>query len=394
MKKLYAVCLVSLLFLISSLHADFVSMSMAGDPYVFKGKMVPIPAGEFMMGTNKPVAAGPFGSGTAFPAHRVTLDAFEIGATEVTNEQYCEFLNAALKEGKIVVQEGNAGKGWFLTRVKESIPCWEVVGAEGERYAGWRYIMLSPIQGLGVSMAPEHVINRCWIIYNPHSGNFYVHRGFEDYPVTFVSWYGAYAFSEFYGLSLPTEAQWEYAARGGAYWDHELPYPTDDGTMDCSKANYGCKSYNHALPWPRNGSPGDPFEADYIGYPTPAVTEGNRYKPNPFGIYNMAGNVLEWCLDWYSSVFYQYSKVNNITHNPVNLEGEDPPAEIQEGTEIFDYTMDTRVMRSIGFGFPISATLSVSRLSTYPLRGNDHFGFRVVNNNPGSIPRYQKGERK
>ncbi|MBW1861764.1 MAG: SUMF1/EgtB/PvdO family nonheme iron enzyme, partial [Deltaproteobacteria bacterium] len=172
--------------------------------FSFKGEMVSIPAGEFMMGDDIPIGAGPLPKETerALPIHRVTLDAFDIGATQVTNARYCNFLNAALNEKKIVVKKSNAGNGWIMTRVKESVPCWEVEGAEGEKYAGWRYIMLSPIQGLGRSMAPEHVINRCWITYNPDYHYFYVHMCFENNPVSFVPWYGAHAFSEFYGLSL------------------------------------------------------------------------------------------------------------------------------------------------------------------------------------------------
>ncbi|MBW1863613.1 MAG: formylglycine-generating enzyme family protein, partial [Deltaproteobacteria bacterium] len=277
----------------------------------------------------------------------------------------------------------------IMTRVKESVPCWEVVGAEGEKYAGWRYIMLSPIQGLGRSMAPEHVINRCWIIYNPDYDYFYVHMGFEGYPVSFVTWYGACAFSEFYGLSLPTEAQWEYAARGG----QQLKYPTDDGTMDCSKANYACKSYNHGLPYPQGGEVGDPMEENYLAHATPAVIEGNRYPPNPFGLYNMAGNIQEWCMDWYDPKFYQRCVDEGMVHNPVNLEGKDTPPEEQMKLNAkswaHDYQGDVRVFRGTGWNKPIGKTLSASRGGTYPLRANDHHGFRVVNNDPGKIPRYK-----
>ncbi|MBW1863457.1 MAG: SUMF1/EgtB/PvdO family nonheme iron enzyme [Deltaproteobacteria bacterium] len=357
--------------------------------FSFKGKMVDIPAGEFMMGDDIPVGPGPLPKETerALPIHRVTLDAFEMGATQVTNAQYCDFLNAALYEEKIVVQKSNAGNGWLMTRVKESVPCWEVTGAESEPYAAWRYIMLSPVQGLGLYRAPEHVLSRSWILYDPNYEYFHVHMGFEDYAVSFVTWYGACAFSEFYGLSLPTEAQWEYAARGG----QQLKYPTDDGTMDCSKANYGCNSYNHSLPFPPGGDVGDPLEEDYLDYATPAVTEGNRYPPNPFGLYNMAGNLKELCLDWYDPKFYQRCVDEGMVHNPVNHDGEDPPAEVQMilTHDEHYYEKDVRAMRGAGMHQPIIRTLSASRGGTYPLRANDHHGFRVANNDPGKIPRYK-----
>jgi len=213
--------------------------------------------------------------------------------------------------------------------------------------------------------------------------------GFENNPVSFVPWYGAHAFSEFYGLSLPTEAQWEYAARGG----QQLKYPSDDGTMDCSKANYSCNSYNHGLPYPPGGEVGDPMEEDYLDYATPAVTEGNRYPPNPFGLYNMAGNIQEWCLDWYDPKFYQRCVDEGIVHNPVNLEGKDTPPEEQMTLNAkswaHDYKGDVRVFRGTGWNKPIGKTLSASRGGTYPLRANDHHGFRVVNNDPGKTPRYK-----
>lgn len=348
----------------------------------FKGKMVYIPEGEFTMGHNNiPTGRGPFGQSLSAPEIQVKLDAFEMGATEVTNSQYVAYLNAALKQGKIVVQESNAGNGWIMTRVKESIPCWEVVGASGETYAGWMYIRLSPVQGLGRQLVPENVINRSWIIYNPDHQYFRVLRGFEDDPVTFVTWYGAYSFAEFYGLSLPTEAQWEYAALGG----QDLEFPTDDGTMDCSKANFGCKSYNHGLPYPPGKDFGDPQEPDFAAYPTPAVTDSNRYPANPYGLFNMAGNLREWCLDWYDPGFYQkLAEKGGIAHNPVNLVGEDPPVKVQyDATQMFGrFTHDSRVTRGGTWNYPIVTTYSKRRMTSYPLRSNDHFGFRVVNNEP------------
>jgi len=346
----------------------------------FDGKMIYLPSGEFMMGGDIPVGPGPLPKENerALPIHHVTLDGFEMSATQVTNAQYCSFLNAALADEKIVVKKSNAGNGWIMSRVKESIPCWAVEGGEDEPYSGWLYIMLSPIQGLGRSMVPEHVINRCWISYHPQHNDFFVHVGFEDYPVTFVTWYGAYAFAEFYGLSLPTEAQWEYAARGG----RQLEYPTDDGTIGPSKANYACSSYNHGLPFPPGGKLGDPMEEDYIAYPTPAVTEGNRYAPNPFGLYNMAGNLKEWCLDWYDYNFYQKCVNEGIVHNPLNLEGEDVDPVVQMTWGKWGSDGEVRVIRGSAWNYPIVRTFSAARLAGFPLRANDHWGFRVVNNSP------------
>jgi formylglycine-generating enzyme required for sulfatase activity len=75
----------------------------------------------------------------------------------------------------------------------------------------------------------------------------------------------------YYGFDLPTEAEWEYAARGG----RQYKYGTVDGTIDSRKANYDMN----------------------VGHPT----AGGTYPANPFGLYDMSGNVWEWCQDWYGS---------------------------------------------------------------------------------------------
>ncbi|MBW1767405.1 MAG: SUMF1/EgtB/PvdO family nonheme iron enzyme [Deltaproteobacteria bacterium] len=117
------------------------------------------------------------------------------------------------------------------------------------------------------------------------------------------------------------------------------------------------------------------MEENYIAYPAPAVTEGNRYAPNPFGLYNMAGNLKEWCLDWYDPKFYQKCVDEGIVHNPVNLDGEDAPpaAQLAWGTD-----GDVRAIRGSAWNYPIVRTFSAARLPDFPLRANDHWGFRIA----------------
>jgi formylglycine-generating enzyme required for sulfatase activity len=103
---------------------------------------------------------------------------------------------------------------------------------------------------------------------------FSVETGRENWPVVYVTWYGAKAFCEGNGWDLPREAEWEYACRGG----RQYKYGTDDGTISSSKANYQ-------------------FGGGYLGTPI----DVKSYPKNPFGLYNMSGNVWEWCADWYGS---------------------------------------------------------------------------------------------
>jgi formylglycine-generating enzyme required for sulfatase activity len=117
-----------------------------------------------------------------------------------------------------------------------------------------------------------------------------------DHPGVKVSWYGAKAFCDYYGYRLPTEAEWEYAARGG-YHDPYYKYPWGSNTLDENKANYDFQN---------------PLGLTSLPYTTPV----GRYGPQgaySHGLCDMAGNVLEWCQDQHSS----YSTNANPVSNPM-----------------------------------------------------------------------------
>ena len=177
--------------------------------------MVLIPAGEFEMGTNNGEHPN------ERPAHTVHLDAFYMDTYEVTNAQYKAFLDAN--------------------------PQWQKDKIPREFHDG--------------------VYLRFW------EENTYP-EGEADYPVVYVSWYAAMAYAQWAGKRLPTEAQWEKAARGGLIGK---AYPWGD-TIDAARANYA-RHINEQIP---------------IG----------EYAPNGYGLYDMAGNVSEWCLDKYDADFY------------------------------------------------------------------------------------------
>ncbi len=218
--------------------------------------MVSIPADSFQMGTHSVEI-------DERPIHTVALDAFQISDTEITNSQYAIYLNVALALGDITVTPDS------------------VIGASGE-YRGRTYLEFS--DGFIVDSTVIDSINRCWIKYDGTS--FDVEPGMEGWPVVFVTWYGAYAFAEHYRVSLPTEAEWECAARGGLQFD----YGTVDGTISGETANYD-KIVN-------------------------SPTDIRNYEANPYGLYDMAGNVGEWCSDWYDENYYSYSP----SHNPTGSE--------------------------------------------------------------------------
>ncbi len=245
-----------------------VSLQAGGRPD--PNAMIRVPGGSFEMGDH-------FGTWDADerPVHVVEISPLLVGATEVTNRQYGEYLNNALQAGRVAVQERivcGAGRGEPYCNIRE--------------FDSWTQISFARNQ-------------------------FTVQPGKENHPMLEVSWYGAAAYCNWlserqglrpcYNLSnwdcdfaadgyrLPTEAEWEYAARGGL---ERSKYPWGN-EEDPTKTNW----------W---GS-GDPFEKD----PYPRTTPVGFYPPNGFGLYDMAGNVWEWCNDWYGLSYYDFKIKDN-----------------------------------------------------------------------------------
>ncbi len=231
----------------------------------------------------------------------VTISAFQMSTTEVTNAQYAQYLNAAFASGDVYILV----EGWSAN---------DVYGATGE-WSGKRYLDMGYDDNAGT---------RCCIIYNG-GGIFSVESGKEHLPVEAVTWYGAKAFAKYNGYDLPTEAEWQYAASGGMSYG----YGTADGSLSMAGANYG----------------------NNIRRP---VNVGS-YPANPFGLYDMAGNVREWCSDY----------------------REDYPS----GTES-DYagplSGSVRVQRGGGWNDSGDACRVDARGSDYPDDWNYSAGFRVV----------------
>jgi len=223
--------------------------------------MTTIPAGPFSMGTDDPRGYASDGEG---PVHDVELSAFRMGIHTVTNDQFAAFVEAtghrttAEEFGTSFVFVGLLPDDFPPTRAVVGAPWWrEVAGAD------WRH--------------PE----------GPQSD--LVGRG--SHPVVHVSWYDATAFCGWAGARLPTEAEWERAARGSEE-GHHFPWGDDREPAGEHRMNV----FQGDFPHHDTGADG------WVG----ACPVGS-FAPNDFGLYEMTGNVWEWCADWFGRDYYRRS---------------------------------------------------------------------------------------
>jgi len=298
--------------------------------------MVYIPYGEFNMGDHHD------DSSDSLPIHAVTLDLFFMSTCEITNQQYCDYLNSAL------------GGGIYLS--------------DGIVYGS----------GNNEPYCDTHICdNESQIDYNDLTGTFSVRtkdsRDMSNDPMVEVSWYGAVAYCNWrssaegrqqcYNLStwecdfsklgyrLPTEAEWEYAARGG----EQTPYyrfPWGD-TISHTQANYFADPCSFSY----DVNPTVSFHPDWNDEIFPYTSVVGSFSPNGYGLYDMAGNICEWCSDWYDPDYYSVSPYDNPT-----------------GPAAGTY----RVLRGGSWGDDANFCAAAYRFGYYPdLRGHI-FGFRIV----------------
>jgi len=230
------------------------SIELSGENYVvqIKGKVlgtspdvefVPVTGGEFMMGD-------PFDEGPAneINKHLVRLSNFEIGKYEVTNFQYSKFLE---KYGSNKVKDGE--------------------------FAG--EVMVYPMDG-GLKF---------------FQGQWKPDVGFEYNPVVGVTWFGANEFCKFIGCRLPSEAEWEYAAKDQG---RKVRFGNGQDFALSTQINF-------------NSNNDKTFTFAEKGENRNRTVNVGGFFPSKLGIFQMSGNVWEWCQDWYKSNYYFNSKKDN-----------------------------------------------------------------------------------
>ncbi|MEM4360130.1 MAG: formylglycine-generating enzyme family protein [Candidatus Bilamarchaeaceae archaeon] len=239
---------------------------------ILRNKSVTIPAGKFVMGSCIVEDEEPI--------HEVYIDSFMICSDLVTRAQFVTFLNTMM--------------------------------IKNERDTVYLYL---------------NIFNRMSKV-KKEDGIYIAEEGFEDHPIVCVNWYGAHAFSLWVGGRLPTEAEWEKAARGGL---KSKVYPWGNKAPDPNLANFG----------------------EHIGFTSPI----RKYPPNNYGIYDVAGNVWEWCADWYNKEYYKISSKKN-------------PQGPEAGTD--------KVIRGGGWAYEAGDLRCARRGRAWPRIGGTNIGFRVV----------------
>ncbi len=228
-----------------------------------------VKGGTFKMGSNN-------GDSNEKPIHNVTVSDFYIGKYEVTNSQYVDFLNAKGNQKE-------AGVDWVNTGI---------------------YSQIEEINGV-----------------------FKVKKGLENHPVVYITWYGARAYAKWIGGRLPTEAEWEYAARGGNK-SKDYKYSGSNNINDVALYRDNSNLHSHPI--------------------------GTK-SSNELGIYDMSGNIYEYCNDWYA---------------PYNNASQTNPRGPSSGS--------TRIIRGGSYDNYINTCRTTHRYYSAPYNANSYYGFRVA----------------
>jgi formylglycine-generating enzyme required for sulfatase activity len=306
--------------------------------------MVWIPAGEYLMGGDNEQA-----SADEYPKHIAKVNGFWMNVAEVTNADFQKFADAT-----------------HYVTVAERVPKWEDMQK-----------LLPP----NTPRPPDSVLIAGSLVFhktpNPVNLNDYGQwwafekganwrhpqgeesdiKNKDNEPVVHVAWEDAIAYCKWSGKRLPTEAEWEYAARGG---QHGKIYPWGNENVDVGKPKIN--SWQGQFPYLNLKKDG--FEG---------IAPVKSFAPNGYGLYDMAGNVWEWCFDWYHNDYYKEFQ-NRPADNPQGpLSSYDPdepftPKKVVRGGSFLcndGYCSGYRVAR---------------RMKSSADTGLDHTGFRCVKN--------------
>jgi formylglycine-generating enzyme len=306
--------------------------------------MVWIPGGEFSMGANDPPDMDKVGmqaTEDARPIHRVYVDGFFMDKTDVTNGQFAEFVKAT---GYVTVAERKPRAEDFPGAPPENLFAGSVVFSPPEhpvpldnQFRWWSYVRGADWRH---PLGPQSDIG-----------------GKENYPVVHIAYPDAEAYAKWAGKRLPTEAEWEFAARGGLAGK---PFVWGDSF----RLNGKWMANTHQGHFPDRSSSDD-------GYPGIAPTA--QYPPNGYGLYDMAGNVWQWTGDWYRPDYYQQlASAGGVARNPQGPDSSFDPSEPDQPKKV--HRGGSFLCTDQYCSRYIVGTRGKGEIST----GTNHLGFRCV----------------
>ena len=310
--------------------------------------MVWVPGGEFSMGCADPRGL-PFGGADpmkdARPVHRVKVDGYWMDAHEVTNDQFAEFVKAT---GYATVAERPPRAEDFPGALPENLVAGSIVFTPPAEQ-----VPLRDATGMAHLRWWAYVPGACW--KHPEGPDSDL-TGKGDQPVVHVAFEDAEAYAAWAGKRLPTEAEWECAARGGLAG---ATYPWGDEF----KPGGRCMANTWQGRFPGENTADDGF---------PSIAPVGRYPANAYGLHDMSGNVWEWCSDWYRPDTYARDAEEGVAVNPRGPTDSHDPAEpgqpkrIQRGGSFLcsDQYCSRYIVGTRGKGEVSSAT--------------NHCGFRCV----------------
>lgn len=315
--------------------------------------MVWIPGGQFTMGTNNPKFPD------ESPAHEVIVDGFWMDAHEVTNRQYREFVEATgyvtmaekppkaediaaqlpgVDPASIPLENLVPGSICYNPKfdpktLRKDHPLWPYQVWKYEKGANWRH-----------PDGPDSSIDDRL-----------------DHPVVHIAWEDAVAYCKWRGGRLPTEAEWEYAARGGREGE-EFPW----GNERNPEGKWLHNIWQGEFPITNRNEDGHA-----------QTSPAGAFPPNVYGLYDMSGNVWEWCYDWYRPDYYRDSPTRNPLGPADSLDPLEPtiPKKVQRGGSFM-------CSDNYCIGYRVAARMK-GDLQT----GTFHCGFRMVKTPPRETAR-------